>query len=78
MPWNNLSVCRRLIAKHGANLAAVIVDVLPTNLGLIAPRQGFLDLLREIEVVTGDVGEERVDEMQSAQFVTGEAGGGHS
>jgi glutamate-1-semialdehyde 2,1-aminomutase len=47
MPWNNLGVCRRLIAKHGADLAAVIVDVLPTNLGLIPPREGFLELLRE-------------------------------
>src|SRR5882724_7399970 len=34
-----------------------------------AERNRALDLLREIKVVAGDVGEERVDEMQPAQVV---------
>src|SRR5690606_33138240 len=41
-----------------------------------AEGDGFFDLLREVEVVAGDVGEERIDEVQAAQFVAG-GGGGH-
>ncbi len=47
LPWNNFEVCRNLIAKHKEELAAVIVDPLPLGIGLIAPRPGFLELLRE-------------------------------
>ena len=48
LPWNNPRACERLIAKHAGELAAVIVDPLPLGIGLIAPRPGFLGLLREV------------------------------
>jgi glutamate-1-semialdehyde 2,1-aminomutase len=47
MPWNDFAACRRLIAEHQDQLAAVIVDPLPTGIGLIAPRAGFIEFLRE-------------------------------
>ena len=47
LPWNNFEACRSLIAKHKEELAAVIVDPLPLGIGLIAPKPGFLELLRE-------------------------------
>jgi glutamate-1-semialdehyde 2,1-aminomutase len=47
LPWNGFEECRHLIARHKDDLAAVLVDPLPLGIGMIAPRQGFLDLLRE-------------------------------
>ena len=47
LPWNNFEACRTLIVKHKQELAAVIVDPLPLGIGLISPRPGFLELLRE-------------------------------
>ena len=48
MPWNDADACARLIEKHHASLAAVIVDALPLGLGLVPPRPGFLERLREV------------------------------
>ena len=47
LPWNNIQACRRLIAEHKEELAAVIVDPLPLGIGLISPKPGFLESLRD-------------------------------
>jgi glutamate-1-semialdehyde 2,1-aminomutase len=47
LPWNRIDICRELIARHQDQLAAVLVDPLPMGIGLIAPRRGFLEFLRE-------------------------------
>jgi glutamate-1-semialdehyde 2,1-aminomutase len=47
LPWNNIQACRRLIARHKEELAAVIVDALPLGIGLISPKPGFLEALRD-------------------------------
>jgi glutamate-1-semialdehyde 2,1-aminomutase len=47
LPWNNFEACRTLIAKHKQELAAVIADPQPLGIGLIAPKPGFLEMLRE-------------------------------
>jgi glutamate-1-semialdehyde 2,1-aminomutase len=47
LPWNNIEACRRLIARHKDELAAVIADPLPLGIGLISPKPGFLESLRE-------------------------------
>jgi glutamate-1-semialdehyde 2,1-aminomutase len=47
LPWNNFQASKSLISKPGGELAAVLVDVLPGGIGLIEPRPGFLELLRE-------------------------------
>jgi len=47
LPWNRLEECRRLLAEHQDDLAAIIVDPMPLGIGMIAPRPGFLHFLRE-------------------------------
>ena len=47
LPWNRPEVCRRLIEKHKNELAGVIADPMPLGIGMIAPRPGFFEWLRE-------------------------------
>lgn len=47
LPWNRLDECRRLIAAHKSELAAILVDPMPLGIGMIQPRAGFLEFLRE-------------------------------
>ena len=47
LPWNGLEACRELIARHKNDLAAVLVDPMPLGIGMIQPRPGFLEFLRE-------------------------------
>ncbi|HTR37015.1 MAG TPA: aspartate aminotransferase family protein [Bryobacteraceae bacterium] len=47
LPWNRPEACRKLIEQHKDDLAAVLVDPMPLGIGMIAPRPGFLELLRE-------------------------------
>ncbi|MFQ5873512.1 MAG: aspartate aminotransferase family protein [Dehalococcoidia bacterium] len=48
MPWNNAEACAAIIEKQRDDLAAVLIDPLPTALGWISPRPGFLESLREL------------------------------
>jgi glutamate-1-semialdehyde 2,1-aminomutase len=47
LPWNRLDVCRERIAQNRNDLAALIFDPMPLGIGMIAPRRGFLEFLRE-------------------------------
>jgi glutamate-1-semialdehyde 2,1-aminomutase len=47
LPWNRLEICRDLIVAHKNDLAAVLVDPNPLGIGMIPPRPGFLQFLRE-------------------------------
>ncbi len=49
--WNDPEALREALAKH--SLAAVIAEPLPANMGLVAPREGFLELLRELTAEQG-------------------------
>lgn len=62
--FNNKESVEELFALHGADVAGVIVEPVPANMGLILPEPGFLKFLREItssygsllifdEVITG-------------------------
>jgi glutamate-1-semialdehyde 2,1-aminomutase len=48
LPWNDADACERLITRHAAELAAVLVDPLANRMGFIPPAKGFLDILRQI------------------------------
>ena len=48
LPFNDAEACGEIIAAHGAELAAVIVDPLSTAAGLALPEDGFLARLREL------------------------------
>ena len=63
-PYNDLTAVRDLFHLHGDELAAVIVEPVAGNMGLILPEEGFLKTLRELcdahgtllimdEVITG-------------------------
>jgi len=48
LPFNDLAATEALIAKHGASLAAVIVEPVVGSGGVIPPRPGYLQLLRRL------------------------------
>ena len=45
-PYNDLAAVREIVAAHGAELAAIIVEPVAGNMGLVAPAPGFLEGLR--------------------------------
>ncbi len=64
LPFNDLEAVRTLFAARGSEIAGVIVEPVAGNMGVVAPRPGFLEGLREItrrhgallifdEVITG-------------------------
>jgi glutamate-1-semialdehyde 2,1-aminomutase len=63
-PYNDTAAVERLFAQHGDKIAAVIVEPVAANMGVVAPAPGFLLGLRELttrhgallifdEVITG-------------------------
>jgi glutamate-1-semialdehyde 2,1-aminomutase len=63
-PYNDLGAVEKVFAAHGPNIAAVIVEPIAANMGVVVPEAGFLQGLREItrkhgtllivdEVITG-------------------------
>jgi glutamate-1-semialdehyde 2,1-aminomutase len=63
-PYNNVSAVEQIFAARGAEIAAVIVEPVAANMGVVPPEAGFLEMLREItrrhgallvfdEVITG-------------------------
>jgi glutamate-1-semialdehyde 2,1-aminomutase len=64
LPYNDLDAARALFAAHGSAIAAVIVEPVAGNMGVVPPQPGFLEGLRELtrkhgvllifdEVITG-------------------------
>jgi len=63
-PYNNLEKLREIFADEGENIAAVIIEPVAGNMGVIPPKPGYLNGLRELtrqydsllifdEVITG-------------------------
>ncbi len=63
-PYNELAAVERLFAQHAGKIAAIIVEPIAANMGVVLPEPGFLQGLREItrkdgallimdEVITG-------------------------
>ena len=64
VPYNDLAAVEKLFTEHKDKIAAVIVEPIAANMGVVLPRQGFLQGLRELthkngallivdEVITG-------------------------
>lgn len=64
LPYNDAEACRRVVASRGNEVACIIVEAVAGNMGVVPPRPGFLEMLREItsrhgillifdEVITG-------------------------
>jgi glutamate-1-semialdehyde 2,1-aminomutase len=47
VPYNDLPALDGALAEHGADVAAVIVEPIAANMGLVAPADGYLAGLRE-------------------------------
>ena len=52
-PFNDRDAVERLFAERGGEIAALIVEPVPANMGLVPPAPGFLRLLREITAAYG-------------------------
>ncbi|MCO4831116.1 MAG: aminotransferase class III-fold pyridoxal phosphate-dependent enzyme, partial [Gammaproteobacteria bacterium] len=48
LPYNNLEAVEQLFAVDGSNIAAIIVEPIAGNMGMICPVPGFLEGLRVI------------------------------
>jgi glutamate-1-semialdehyde 2,1-aminomutase len=64
LPFNDIEALRRTFAHEGSDIAAVIIEVIPHNIGCVLPTKEFLDAARDLtarhgallvfdEVVTG-------------------------
>ena len=64
LPFNNIGAVKRAVEEDGENIAAIIVEPIPGNMGVILPKEGFLEELRNLcnqhgivlifdEVITG-------------------------
>ncbi|CAB4244338.1 glutamate-1-semialdehyde aminotransferase (aminomutase) [Methylacidimicrobium sp. AP8] len=64
LPWNDAAAAQELLDREGGRIAAVILEPVPANAGLLPPRPGFLERIRELcdrhgiilifdEVITG-------------------------
>jgi glutamate-1-semialdehyde 2,1-aminomutase len=51
VPWNDAEALIAATERH--ELAAILAEPLPANMGLVPPREGFLELLRERADATG-------------------------
>jgi len=63
-PYNDADAVERIFKQHAGKIAAVIVEPVAANMGVVAPERGFLERLRELtkrdgallildEVITG-------------------------
>lgn len=55
LPFNDLDAVKSTFAEHGADLAAVLLEPVVGNMGLVPPLPGFLEGLREITAKYGTV-----------------------
>ncbi len=55
LPFNDIEAFTEAIQRDGEQIAAVIVEVIPHNIGCVLPRPGFLAALRELTRAHGIV-----------------------
>jgi glutamate-1-semialdehyde 2,1-aminomutase len=53
LPYNDAAAVRDLLRRDGAEIAAVIVEPVAGNMGVVPPRPGFLEVLREATSACG-------------------------
>jgi len=64
LPYNDTNAVKAAFKKHGGKIAAVLVEPIAANMGVVPPREGYLAALRELcdqysavlifdEVITG-------------------------
>ena len=53
LPFNDAEALEKTFAQHGGEIAAIIVEPVPANAGLIAPLPGYLQKLRDVCTANG-------------------------
>ena len=52
-PYNDLEFVQEIFSREGENIAAVIIEPVAGNMGVVLPRPGFLEGLREVTTKYG-------------------------
>ncbi len=55
LPYNDIEAVKEVFAAKGEEIAAVIVEPIAGNMGLVEPAPGFLETLREVTEKSGSV-----------------------
>ncbi|MCK9362189.1 MAG: glutamate-1-semialdehyde 2,1-aminomutase [Syntrophales bacterium] len=55
LPYNDLEAVRKTFAKFGSEIACIIVEPVAANMGVVIPKPGFLEGLREITSANGSL-----------------------
>ncbi len=53
LPWNDAEACAKILERHGSDIAALLVDPSLGVGGVLPPREGFLERLREVTARLG-------------------------
>jgi len=53
LPYNDIGALQKAIDIYGSQLAAIIVEPIAGNMGVVPPRKGFLEKLRELTAKNG-------------------------
>jgi len=53
LPWNNLEYVKKAFEEHKGEIAAILTEPIMSNCGVIMPRVGYLEGLREIASANG-------------------------
>jgi len=53
IPYNDLNAVEKVFAQHSGKIAAIIVEPIAANMGVVLPEAGFLPWLREISQKNG-------------------------
>jgi glutamate-1-semialdehyde 2,1-aminomutase len=53
LPYNSIDAVREAFAAHGEQVACVIVEPVAANMGLVLPKPGYLESLREVTAEYG-------------------------
>jgi glutamate-1-semialdehyde 2,1-aminomutase len=54
-PFNDAAALEEVFAEHGRDVAAVIVEPVVGNMGCVAPREGYLQALRDVTTKHGSI-----------------------
>ncbi len=55
LPYNDAETFREFMEKHGGDIAAVIVEPVAGNMGVVPPKESFLKTLREVTESCGSL-----------------------
>ena len=53
IPYNDFEAVKEVFAEQGQEIAAIIVEPMAGNMGLVLPKPGYLDLLRKVTEENG-------------------------